>query len=168
MFMFMLGLALFAIVVHLLLMKPRSNAVVVEAVLLYLLVIIFGFGTLLAGLMHVFNGPATAQMIGWPAGSPFQFEVGVADISLGLVCILAPFFRGSYWLAAILANSFFLFGAFIGHVHDYLTAGNAAAYNIGPDIFFSDLIVPLVMIGLYFVYRRLAGMGQNLKNKLIK
>jgi hypothetical protein len=156
MFMIFLGLTLIAIVVHLGLMKkPRTLRNVLEIIILYLLVIVFGLGTLLAGLMHVFNGPATAQLIGWPAGSPFQYEVGVADISFGLVCVLALFFRGSYWLAAILANSFFLFGAFIGHVHDLAVSGNAAAYNIGPNIILSDLIMPLVVIGLYVIYRRL-------------
>jgi len=155
--MIFLGLTLSAIAVHFALMrKPRTLHNVLEIIILYLLVIVFGLGSLLAGLMHVFNGPATAQMIGWPAGSPFQYEVGVADISFGLVCILALFFRGSYWLAAILANSFFLLGAMIGHVHDYLAAGNAAAYNIGPNIILSDLIMPLAVIGLYAVYRSLS------------
>jgi hypothetical protein len=156
MFIVLLGLALLAIVIHLLLMKQRSAAKFVEVALLYLLVIIFGAGSLLAGLMHVFNGPATAQMIGWQAGSPFQYEVGVADIAFGLVCLLAIFFRGSYWLAAILANSFFLLGAFIGHVRDLIATGNTAAYNIGPNIILSDLLMPLVLLALYALYRRSA------------
>ncbi|HVN67209.1 MAG TPA: DUF6790 family protein [Candidatus Sulfotelmatobacter sp.] len=152
-----LGLTLIAIAVHFGLMKkPRTLRNVLEIVILYLLVFVFGLGSLLAGLMHVFNGPATAQLIGWPSGSPFQYEVGVADIAFGLVCILAFFFRGSYWLAAILANSFFLFGAFIGHVHDALASGNTAAYNIGPNIIFSDLLMPIVMILLCAIYQRLA------------
>jgi hypothetical protein len=163
MLVILFSLVLLAIVIHLILMKQRTAAKVLEIIILYLLVIVFGFGTLLAGLGHVFNGPATAQMIGWPAGSPFQFEVGVADISFGLVCILAVWFRGSYWLAAILANSFFLFGAMIGHVHDALVSGNNAAYNIGPNIIISDLIMPLLLIGLFIWWNRLAG-GKNSAN----
>jgi hypothetical protein len=156
MLMISLGLTVCAVLIHLWLMKkPRTLRNVLEVVLLYSLVILFGAGSLIAGLMHVFNGPATAQLIGWPAGSPFQFEVGVADISFGLVCILAFWFRGSYWLAAILANSFFLFGAMIGHLRDTMTSGNTAAYNIGPNIFLADLIIPLAMIGLYVAFCRL-------------
>ncbi len=161
MFFFLLGIASFAIIVHLLLMKQRTAGKAVEIILLYLLVFVFGAGSVLAGLMHVFNGPATAQMIGWPAGSPFQYEVGVADIAFGLVCMLALIFRGSYWLAAILANSIFLFGALIGHIRDLIAAGNTAAYNIGPNIILSDLILPLLMIILYIVYYRLGNKSHD-------
>jgi hypothetical protein len=160
MFMVTITIALLAIIIHLLLMKQRTAAKVLEVIILYFLVIVFGLGTLMAGLMHVFNGPATAQMIGWPAGSPFQFEVGVADISFGLVCILAIWFRGSYWLAAILANSFFLFGAMIGHFHDAVVSGNNAAYNIGPNIILADLVMPLLLIGLFIWWNWLTG-GEN-------
>jgi hypothetical protein len=152
---FMLALTLSAILIHLLLMKERSAAKVVEVVLLYLLVIMVGAGTLLAGLFHVFNGPATAQLIGWPAGSPFQSEVGAADIALGLTAFLCLFVRGNFWLAAISANSTFLLLCFAGHVHSLAESGNVAAYNIGPNIIFADLIMPLTLIVLYAFYRKL-------------
>lgn len=153
--LFMFGLTFIAIVAHILFLKQRSLKNILEVILLYLLVITVGLGTLLAGLMHVFNGPATAQMIGWPAGSPFQYEVGVADIAFGLLGVLCLFFRGKFWLAAIIANSVFLIGAMAGHIRSLAESGNLAAYNIGPNIIISDLIVPLVIIGLYIVFRRL-------------
>ena len=151
---FMLTVALIAIVIHLALMKQRSAKKIIGIVLLYLLVIAVGVGALIAGLMHVFNGPATAKMIGWAAGSPFQYEVGIADIAFGIVAILCIFFRGSYWLAAIIANSVFLIGCMIGHVRSMADSGNLAAYNIGPNIIISDLILPLVLIVLYLVYQK--------------
>ncbi len=153
---FSLGLTLAAIVVHLALTKqPRTLKKVLEIVLMYLLVILFGLGTFLAGLMHIFNGPATAAMIGWAAGSPFQFEVGAADVAFGTLGVLCLFIRGTFWPAAIIANSFFLLIAFAGHVHSLLAAGNAAAYNIGPAIIFNDLALPLVLIGLYLWWVKL-------------
>jgi hypothetical protein len=151
----MLALTLAAIVVHILRLKQRSAKNIVEGVLLYLLVIAVGAGALMAGLFHVFNGPATAAMIGWPAGSPFQYEVGVADIALGLVAILCLFVRGSFWLAAIIANSAFLLLCMAGHVKSLAESGNLAAYNIGPNIIFADLIMPLVLIAWYIAYRKL-------------
>jgi hypothetical protein len=155
MLIFMLIVTMLAILVHLALMKKRTAKKVVEVVLLYLLVISLGTGSLIAGLMHVFNGPRTAAMIGWPAGSPFQFEVGVADIAFGVVGILCLFVRGNFWLAAIAVNSTFLLGCMIGHVHDAVASGNLAAYNIGPNIFIADMIVPLALLVLYAVYRQL-------------
>jgi uncharacterized protein DUF6790 len=152
---FMLSIALLAIIIHISLMKQRSTKKIIEVVLLYLLVIGVGAGALFAGLMHVFDGPATAKMIGWAPGSPFQYEVGVADLAFGLICVLCLFFRGSFWLAAIIANSVFLLGAMAGHVRSMIASGNLAAYNIGPNIIISDLILPLVLIGLYLVYKKL-------------
>ena len=152
---FMLTLTLLAIIIHIALMKQRSKKKIVEVTLLYLLVIAVGAGALIAGFMHVFNGPATAKMIGWAPGSPFQYEVGVADMAFGLVAVLCIFFRGSFWLAAILANSFFLLGAMAGHIRSMAESGNLAAYNIGPNIIIMDLIIPLVLIGLYVVYVRM-------------
>ncbi len=149
MLIFMLSLTSIAIIIHIMSMKQRSAQKIVEVVLLYLLVISVGLGAMIAGLMHVFNGPATAEMIGWPAGSPFQYEVGVADIALGLTAILCLFIRGNFWLAAIIANSAFLLGCMVGHIRSLVESGNLAAYNIGPNIIISDLIVPLAMIGLY-------------------
>ncbi len=153
--LFLLSVTFIAIVIHLLLMKQRSAKKVLEVVLLYLLVINLGLGSLIAGMFHVFDGPATARMIGWEPGSPFQYEVGVADIAFGLTSVLCIFFRGSFWLAAILANSFFLFGCMIGHVKDLVVSGNLAAYNIGPNIIFSDFVLPLAVIGIYIVYRKM-------------
>jgi hypothetical protein len=150
---FLLTVSIIAMLIHVLLMKGRTAKKVVEVILLYLLVIVLGGGSMVSGAFHVFNGPATAKMIGWPPGSPFQYEVGVADMAFGLVCFLCLFFRGSFWLAAILANSFFLFGCMIGHVRSLAESGNLAAYNIGPNIILSDLIMPLLVIGLYIVLR---------------
>jgi len=151
----MLAVSLIAITVHLFLTKDRNAKKVVEVTLLYLLVICFGIGTMMAGAFHVFDGPEVAKMIGWEPGSPFQYELGVADISLGLTCFLCFFIRGSFWLAAIIAQSVFLFGCMIGHVRDMLLSGNTAAYNIGPTIIVANLIIPLLVISLYIALRRL-------------
>jgi hypothetical protein len=148
-------IALLAVIIHVAFMKQRSAKKIVEVTLLYLLAISVGVGALIAGFMHVFNGPATAEMIGWQPGSPFQYEVGIADMAFGLICVLCVFFRGSFWLAAIIANSFFLFGCMIGHIRSLAESGNLAAYNIGPNIIIADMNLPLLLIGLYIVYQKL-------------
>lgn len=148
-------IALLAFIIHVALMKQRSTKKIVEISLLYLLVISVGAGALISGFMHVFNGPATAKMIGWQPGSPFQYEVGVADMAFGLICVLCIFFRGSFWIAAIISNSVFLLGCMIGHIRSLSESDNLAAYNIGPNIIIADLILPLLLIGLYLVYLKL-------------
>ncbi|MDQ7784112.1 MAG: hypothetical protein RDU20_14605, partial [Desulfomonilaceae bacterium] len=59
--------------------KPRTKIRVVETLLLYLLVINIGLGGLLAWYGHTFMADEIARKIGWQPGSPFQFEVAVAD-----------------------------------------------------------------------------------------
>ncbi len=57
-----------------------------------------------------------AKMIGWPAGNPFQFEVGLHDGAWGLLGFLCVFIGGGFWVATALGWSFFLLGAAYGHV----------------------------------------------------
>ena len=156
MYIFVLSLALLLMIVHILFMKEKSAGKVIEVCLLYLLFIIFGIGNTMAGLFHIFSGPATAKMIGWAPGSPFQYEVGVADVAFGSLGLLSLFIRGRFWLATIIANSVFLIGCMIGHVHNLAVSGNLAPYNIGPNIFFSDLLMPVIMIVLYYFYFKLS------------
>lgn len=155
MLIIMLSLALLGSLVNIYLMKRRSVKRIVEIVLLYLVGILFGLSLGLAGLMHIFNGPATAQLIGWPAGSPFQYEVGVADLALGALGLLCFVNRKLFLPAAIWANSLFLFGCLAGHVHSFIKSGNLAAYNIGPGIIIGDGLVPLAIIVIYLVFLRL-------------
>lgn len=76
-------------------------------------------------------------------------------MAFGLIGVLCIFFRGSFWLAAIIANGVFLLGCMIGHFRSLAESGNLAAYNIGPNIIIADLILPLLLIGLYIVYQKL-------------
>ncbi len=55
--------------------------------LLWGLVVALGLGELVTAGSHLFFGPATAAEIGFPAGSPFQNEVGVANLSYGVLGI---------------------------------------------------------------------------------
>jgi|SRR6476659_11107569 Family of unknown function (DUF6790) len=59
---------------------PRTPERVVHILLLYALV--FGVGIIglpMGFIPHVFFPDQTAESIGWPTGSPFQFEVGLHD-----------------------------------------------------------------------------------------
>lgn len=155
MFVLMLAVSLIAIAIGLVRLKERNAARSLEVILVCLLGINFGIGSILAGALHIFYGPETARMIGWAPGSPFQYEVGVADVALGFIGFLCFFIRGNFWLAAIIAQCTFLFGCMVGHVVSFRAHGNVAEYNIGFGIIMSDLVFPLIVIGLYVGYRRL-------------
>lgn len=129
-----------------------------EVLLGFVLLFNMGITSLLAAYAHLFMGPLIAEQIGWLPGSPFQFEIGMANLSYGILGVLAFWFRGRFWDAAIIGWSIFLLGCFAGHLHDYLVNGNNAPLNIGIYIWFNDLILPIFMLAtLYFIRLRKFG-----------
>jgi hypothetical protein len=149
-----LSLTLLAILIHSLLMKKRTTKKVLEVTFLYFMVIQVGLGGIMAFIMHVFFGAKTAAMIGWAAGSPFQFEVGVADLAFGVTALLVPWIRGTYWLAAALANATFLLGCSIGHFMSVYQRGDTAVYNVGPVLFISDIFIPISILILAIILNK--------------
>lgn len=143
--------------VHILLMKkPRTAGRMIDIAFIYSMVILAGLGGIVGFVMHVFFGPRTAGMIGWMPGSPFQYEVGVADLAFGVVALLVPWIRGSYWLAAALGNAVFLVGCAVGHIRDLWATGNDALYNAGPVLYISDIAVPVALVILAVLSRKAA------------
>ncbi len=119
-----------------------------EVFLSYILLFNVGLMGLLAAFSHIFFGPETAKLIGWEPGSPFQFEIGVADLSYGVLGVLAYWIRGNFWTATIIGWSVLMIGCFAGHLMDYILHGNDASYNIGIFIWIYDFILPFIALGL--------------------
>ncbi len=97
-------------------------------------------------LMHAFLPSISAKQIGWQT-SPFQYEVAVANLGFGMLCILA--FSASYGfrLASVIGISVWLWGDAIGHIRQMIVAKNFSPGNAGPW-FWSDVLVPLLLIWL--------------------
>lgn len=133
--------------------SERRAARVVEIVLLHLLCVQWGFGGALLGLPHILTPDIVANYVGWDAGSPFQIEVGFANVSSGIVGILCIWFRGWFWLAHIVQMSIFLLGAAWLHVEDILARGNLSPGNAGPVLFF-DIAIPILAVSLFVAYVR--------------
>jgi hypothetical protein len=133
--------------------RRGTRADVVHLLLLYALILDVGvIGLLLGFIPHVFFADQTAQMIGWPAGSPFQFEVGIHDGAWGVLGFLSFWIRGSFWIATGLGWSLFMLGATSGHVHQALVEGNYAPYNF-LTIFSDGFIAIWLLLLLYLGYR---------------
>lgn len=125
-----------------------DKATVADTVLAFILFFNMGVLSLLAAYAHVFLGPETAREIGWQPGSPFQFEIGMANLSYGILGILAFWIRGRFWEAACIGWSVLLLGCFVGHIIDYYTHHNTAPWNIGFYIWLTDLFLPLFILSL--------------------
>ena len=135
--------------------RPVSLMRVVEALLLYLLVIFVGLGGLMAFLGHTFKAQEIALKIGWQP-SPFQFEVAVADLAFGVLGILCIWQRRGFWTATGLGYAVFMLGCAYGHFRDMTLHGNFSPYNVGLILWVNDLAIPVVILILLLVRRYLA------------
>ena len=148
-----IAITLIATIIHVKARRYTDRHQIAETLLSYLLLINFGVMGLLAAYSHVFNADEIARNIGWPTGSPFQFEIGMTNLAIGVMCIGAYWKRGSYWMAAITMVTILFIGCFVGHIIQY-QKGDTAPYNIGPLIWIGDLAAPLLALGLYLYIRK--------------
>lgn len=132
---------------------PRTMDRVVRLLLLYALVLDVGvLGFVFGFIPHVFFANEAAKMIGWPPGSPFQFEVGVHDGAWGVLGFLCIWIGGLFWLATGLGWSLFMLGATYGHIHQMVEKGNYAPYNV-LTIFSDGFVAVWLLLLLYLHYR---------------
>lgn len=117
----------------------------------WVLLLPIGVTGLWAGIAHVFIPHVAAAHIGWEV-SPFQYEVGMADLAVGITACLAFWRTWEFRAAAVCAASIFLLGDAIGHVRQMLAVGNFAPGNAGVP-FYMDIIAPLLAIALLVAAR---------------
>lgn len=134
--------------------KLRTREKMVETLLLYFLVFCVGLSGLFAFSGHIFMADKIAQSIGWPTGSPFQFEVGMADLAFGVLGILCIWIRKNFWLATAIGWAVFLFGDAYGHIHDAAINANNAVNNTGAVLWIGDIALPLIILILAIIYIR--------------
>ena len=130
----------------------RRDRPAAEHFLSWILLLPIGVTGLWAGGFHVFLPGTAAALIGWQV-SPFQFEVGMADLAIGVTACIAFWRDLSFKAAAVCAASVFLLGDAVGHVREMVMAGNFAPGNAGVP-FYMDIIGPLSAIALLFVSSR--------------
>ena len=74
-------------------MKKHHGSQALGVFLMWQIAIGLGLGYVYAGMGHLFVPDKVAESIGWPAGSPFQREVGMWDAAMGIVALLCLKFR---------------------------------------------------------------------------
>lgn len=128
-----------------------SRAEKAGVILLYLIVMNIGVSGLYAFMGHAFFPDKVAEQIGWQTGSPFQFEIAIANLSYGLLGFLSIFVRGKFWMAVVIGNCIFLWGAAYGHFVQMMK-GDKSPYNTGIFLYAGDIFIPLLIfiLMLYF------------------
>ncbi len=133
--------------------KRQKWGVLLELFLQWAIPLNIGVLGIINFIAHAFFGPQVAAEIGWAAYSPFQFEVAVANLSFGIVGLLSLWLRGGFWLAVVIANSFFLLGDAIGHIRQQMR-GDFAFYNSGALLWIGDVAIPLLLLLTVWVYAK--------------
>jgi hypothetical protein len=130
----------------------RTDASGPERLLGWILLLPIGVTGLWAAAFHLVFPQIAAADIGWEV-SPFQFEVGLADLAIGATAC-ASFWRSlDFKAATVMASSIFLLGDAVGHVKQMMVAGNFAPGNAGVP-FYSDIAFPLMAMILLMIVRR--------------
>jgi len=132
--------------------EPRTLGHASEVFLVWFLVVWAGIGSVFTFLSHTLLADQTATAIGWPTGNPFQSEVAVANLTVGVLGILCYWIRGDFWLATVIATSVWLLGDAVVHIYHIVVNHNYHPGNAGLPFYF-DILLPLLLVVLLIIYR---------------
>jgi hypothetical protein len=130
----------------------RSSAPLADRLLNWILLLPLGVSGIWAAVFHLFFPEIAAADIGWEP-SPFQFEVGMADLAMGIAACISFWRSLDFKAAVIVINAIFLLGDAIGHARQMIAEGNFASGNAGVP-FAGDLIFPALSIILLIIVGR--------------
>jgi hypothetical protein len=109
-------------------------------------------GGIAGALGHFFASDAVAEAIGWPAGSPFQLEMGFANLAMGVLAAIAVSRRDGFREATVIGGAILSAGAFVVHMIDLVQTGNLAPGNTLINI--TNLGRPALLILFLWAVRR--------------
>ncbi|MFZ2176490.1 MAG: DUF6790 family protein [Rhodococcus sp. (in: high G+C Gram-positive bacteria)] len=137
--------------------EGAGPATTIDTYLVWWLVAVVGVGSVIGAAFHVFDGPDTAEMIGYTRGDGgFQFENAMGDLAIGVAGIMCYRFRGYFWLAVLTVMTVQYFGDAVGHIYFWIAEDNTKSGNIGFPLWF-DIIMPIVGWVLYAASRKRSG-----------
>lgn len=120
------------------------------------LIFLFALGVAGSGIGgffgHLFLSDQVAEAVGWPTGSPFQLEMGFANLVLGVLGIIAVGRRDGFREATVIAVTILGFGATFVHLLDIFQTGNLSPGNTLQN--FANLARPSLLIGFLVASRR--------------
>lgn len=129
----------------------KSEEEILKTLLLCIIFFNVGIGGLIGFLAHSLDPDATAKGIGWAPGSPFQLEIAAANLGIGVLGVLSPFFKPPFWLATVIGSAIFILGAAVVHVKEW-RLGDVAPYNWGVFVWVGDILIPIVYVVLMAIY----------------
>ena len=139
-----------AILVATIVRRPQPTA---ERYLAWLLLFSVGIDGIWAGIFHIFFPGVASGEIGWQP-SPFEFEIGVADLSLRIVAVISFWRSLSFQSAIAFFAALFYAGVVIGHFNQAFAHGDYSPDNFGIMLIVTILRVVLIAILLRAAWHR--------------
>ena len=112
---------------------PKDRLWKVEVYLIYLFMLGVGASGLSGFFGHVFTPDAVAESIDWPKGSPFQQEMGFANLALGVLGLIAAWRRDGFREATVIAVTIVGVGATLVHVIDIASGRQPGSGKLDPE-----------------------------------
>lgn len=123
-----------------------------ERYLAWLLLLSVGVSGIWAAIFHIFFPAIASAQIGWSV-SPFEFEVGVADLALGVTAVIA-FWRSLSFQSAVATYALvFYVGVTLGHLYQAFAHDNFSPDNFGALLFVTVLRAVLLGWLLHAAWR---------------
>lgn len=132
--------------------RERTQARVVEIILLYQIVFSLGLTSLMSFIGFTFLADYIAALTNWPA-SPFEQQLGNVNLAFGVLGILSIRYRGYFWAATIIGFSIWIIGDGIHHLYHAIANENMSSGNIGVPLW-TDFIVPVALLILLNLYMK--------------
>lgn len=139
---------LYVWLLHITRTKPFKKDELKYYLLLFFLLFCVGVQGLVTGAVQIFGSEVHCSYQGRP-WSPFVWELGMMNLSYGILGVMCYWLRGSFWAATGIGYSTFLLLAFCGHIYEVITKQNYHIGSIGPQVWI-DLSVALVITYLIF------------------
>ncbi|MEV6358958.1 DUF6790 family protein [Nocardia asteroides] len=137
--------------------RRHPERIAADIHLVWWMVAVVGVASVLGAAAHIFDGAQVAEQIGYTRGDGgFQWENAMGDLAIGVVGIMAYWFRGHFWLCAIVVLTIQYVGDAAGHIYFWVAQDNTEPYNIGIPLW-TDILLPIVMWALYLWSRRSGG-----------
>jgi hypothetical protein len=129
--------------------RRHKDRLAADIHIVWWMVWVVGIASIFGAAYHIFDGPQTAELIGYTRGNGgFQWENAMGDLAIGVLGVMAYWFRGHLWLATIVVLTVQYVGDAAGHIYFWLAQNNTKPYNIGIPLW-TDILLPIVMWALY-------------------
>ena len=112
-------------------------------------VYLIGWAMVGAGVSHLLFGKKISKTIGF-AQSPYEIEVGWADLAMGIVALMSVYYSSDFALAIIFVSSIYRVGCGLGHVRSMIRDRNFAPNNT--LILVINFLVPAFLIYAFYAW----------------